>query len=58
MRADHALWGSLSPNIRLWRGELVFGLRQIIELLLQLTFYAGGPAARTAIASLKDLLKE
>ena len=32
--------------------------QQIVELLLQLTFYAGGPAVRNAIVSVKDLLKE
>src|SRR6476469_326937 len=31
---------------------------QIVELLLQLTFYAGGPAVRNALVSLKDVLKK
>lgn len=29
---------------------------QIVETILQLTFYAGGPAVRNALVSLKDVL--
>ena len=29
---------------------------QIVETILQLTFYAGGPAVRNALVSLKDIL--
>jgi 4-carboxymuconolactone decarboxylase len=31
--------------------------QQIVEVILQLTFYAGGPAVRNALVSLKDVLK-
>jgi 4-carboxymuconolactone decarboxylase len=31
---------------------------QIVETLLQLTFYAGGPAVRNSLVHLKDLLEE
>lgn len=30
--------------------------RQIVEVILQLTFYAGGPAVRNSLISLRDLL--
>jgi len=32
--------------------------QQIIETILQLTFYAGGPAVRNSLVTLKDLLTE
>ena len=31
--------------------------QQVIEVILQLTFYAGGPAVRNALVSLKDVLR-
>ena len=31
--------------------------QQIVEVILQLTFYAGGPAVRNALVSIKDLLQ-
>ena len=30
---------------------------QIVEVILQLTFYAGGPAVRNALVSIKDILE-
>ncbi|RKP50884.1 carboxymuconolactone decarboxylase family protein [Trinickia fusca] len=30
--------------------------QQVVETILQLTFYAGGPAVRNALVALKDLL--
>jgi len=32
--------------------------RQIVEVILQLTFYAGGPAVRNSLVSVKDLLQD
>jgi 4-carboxymuconolactone decarboxylase len=32
--------------------------QQIVEVMLQLTFYAGGPAVRNSIMSVRDLLQE
>jgi 4-carboxymuconolactone decarboxylase len=31
---------------------------QIVEVILQLTFYAGGPAVRNSLVSVRDLLQE
>ena len=31
--------------------------QQIVEVILQLTFYAGGPAVRNSLVSIKDLLQ-
>ena len=31
---------------------------QIVETILQLTFYAGGPAVRNSLVALEDLLRE
>jgi 4-carboxymuconolactone decarboxylase len=30
---------------------------QVVEVILQLTFYAGGPAVRNALVSIQDLLR-
>jgi 4-carboxymuconolactone decarboxylase len=32
--------------------------QQIVEVILQLTFYAGGPAVRNSLVSVRDLLEE
>jgi 4-carboxymuconolactone decarboxylase len=32
--------------------------QQIVEAILQLTFYAGGAAVRNALVSVRDLLEE
>lgn len=32
--------------------------QQIVEVILQLTFYAGGPAVRNSLVSVRDLLQE
>lgn len=32
--------------------------QQIVELILQLTFYAGGPAVRNSFVSVRDLLED
>jgi 4-carboxymuconolactone decarboxylase len=32
--------------------------QQVIETILQLTFYAGGPAVRNSLVELKDVLAE
>ena len=31
--------------------------QQIVEVILQLTFYAGGPAVRNSLVSLRDLIQ-
>ena len=38
--------------------ELGATRKQLVEAILQLTFYAGGPAVRNALVSVRDLLEE
>jgi 4-carboxymuconolactone decarboxylase len=32
--------------------------QQIVETILQLTFYAGGPAVRNSLVAIRDLIEE
>lgn len=59
--ASCATLGHAEPQLRAHvEAALSIGAtkEQIVELLLQLTFYAGGPAVRNALVSLKDLLQK
>ena len=51
--------GHAEPQVRAHvEAALAIGAtkQQIVEVILQLTFYAGGPAVRNALVSLKDVL--
>ncbi len=52
--------GYAMPQLRA-HAEAALGIgvtkQQIVETILQLTFYAGGPAVRNALAALRDLLE-
>ena len=53
--------GTAEPQLRAHtEAALSVGVtrQQIIETILQLTFYAGGPAVRNSLVALKDLLIE
>ena len=53
--------GTAEPQLRAHtEAALSIGVtrEQIVETILQLTFYAGGPAVRNSLVVLKDLLKE
>ena len=53
--------GTAEPQLRAHtEAALSVGVtrQQIIETILQLTFYAGGPAVRNSLVALKDLLTE
>ena len=53
--------GTAEPQLRAHtEAALSIGVtrEQIVETILQLTFYAGGPAVRNSLVALKDLLKE
>ena len=38
--------------------EIGASKQQIVEVILQLTFYAGGPAVRNSLVAVQDLLQE
>jgi 4-carboxymuconolactone decarboxylase len=51
--------GHAEPQVRAHvEAALAIGAtkQQIVEVILQLTFYAGGPAVRNSLVSLKDVL--
>jgi 4-carboxymuconolactone decarboxylase len=53
--------GNAEPQLRAHtQAALAIGVtrEQIVETILQLTFYAGGPAVRNSLVALKDVLKE
>ena len=53
--------GTAGPQLRAHtEAALSIGVtrEQIVETILQLTFYAGGPAVRNSLVALKDLLNE
>jgi len=53
--------GSAMPQVRAHaEAALAAGVTrtQLVETILQLTFYAGGPAVRNSLVALKDLLEE
>jgi 4-carboxymuconolactone decarboxylase len=53
--------GTAEPQLRAHtEAALSIGVtrEQIVETILQLTFYAGGPAVRNSLVALKDLLTE
>ncbi len=53
--------GYATPQLRAHaEAALAIGVtpQQIIEAILQLTFYAGGPAVRNALVSLRELLQQ
>ena len=59
--ASCATMGHAMPQLRAHaEAALKIGAskEQIVETLLQLTFYAGGPAVRNSLVFLKDLLEE
>jgi len=59
--ASCATLGTAEPQLRAHtEAALSVGVtrQQIIETILQLTFYAGGPAVRNSLVALKDLLIE
>lgn len=53
--------GSATPQVRAHaEAALAAGATrtQVVETILQLIFYAGGPAVRNSLVALKDLLQE
>jgi 4-carboxymuconolactone decarboxylase len=59
--ASCATMGHAMPQLRAHaEAALKIGAskEQIVETLLQLTFYAGGPAVRNSLVFLKDILEE
>jgi 4-carboxymuconolactone decarboxylase len=53
--------GNAQPQLRAHtQAALAIGVtrEQLVETILQLTFYAGGPAVRNSLVALQDLLTE